>query len=182
MRSTVITLVIALIVIVTQPLNAQDKVQQVSIETEPMAYILGGAGITGSYQHGPWSYSIEAFGELTVPESLHGNQGFRAELTGLELQVERFLKGTEGFYIGPEIGISNLKVTHKPSNSRQNHTGYSIGLRGGYHWNTELGNLYITPVAGLSYSLNPKYFQIQAETFESGPVTPWATVGIGWSF
>lgn len=117
-----------------------------------------------------------------MPESLHGNDGFGTSLKGLELQVERFLSGVKGFYIGPEIGISNLKVTDKQGNVSKNKTGYSVGIRGGYHWITGLGNLYITPVGGVSYSLNPEDIHIQGETFESGAVSPWATIGIGWSF
>lgn len=162
--------------------NAQGTKQELSIETEPMAYILGGAGITGSYQNGRWTYSIEAFGELTIPESLHGNPGFEARLVGIEVQVERFLNGTDGFFLGPEIGISKLEVVYKPSDEEKTHTGYSVGLRGGYHWETGLGNLYVSPVAGLSYSLNAEDMEIQNQTFESGAFTPWATIGVGWSF
>lgn len=88
----------------------------------------------------------------------------------------------EGFYIGPEVGLSNLEVTHKLSGDSKNKIGYSVGLRGGYHWNTGVGNLYITPVGGISYSLNAEDIQIQGETFESGSVTPWATIGMGWRF
>lgn len=160
----------------------QDRVKKLSIETEPISFILGGAGMTGSYQYKSWIYSIEAFGGLTVPESLHGNEGFGTSLKGIELQVERFLTGTEGFYIGPEIGISSLEVTYKQDDISKSKTGYSVGIRGGYHWNTGLGNLYATPVGGLSYSLNAEDIRIQGETFESGAVSPWATVGLGWSF
>lgn len=181
MRKLISTFAIVLITLATQPLNAQDTVQQFSIETEPVAYILGGAGVTGGYQHGSWTYSIEAFGELTVPESLHGNEDFKSSLKGIELQVERFLTGTEGFFLGPEIGVSKLEVTHEPSNSSHTSTGFSVGLRGGYHWNTGLGNLYLSPVCGLSYALESRDIKIQNETFERGSVTPWATLGIGWS-
>lgn len=182
MKTLVTTIAIVLITVATHPMNAQNTVQQFSIETEPVAYILGGAGLTGSYQHGSWTYSLEAFGELTVPESLHGNQGFESSLKGIELQIERFLTGTEGFFLGPEIGLSSLKVTHKQSSNSQTNNSFSIGLRGGYHWNTGLGNLYLSPVAGLSYALNSDDLQIQNERFERGSVTPWATIGIGWSF
>jgi hypothetical protein len=182
MRAFIITIVTVLITLAAKPMNAQDRVRQIGIETEPMAYILGGAGATASYQHSRWTYSIEAFGELTVPESLHGNQGFESSLKGIELQVERFLTGTKGFYLGPEVGISNLEITHKPSKNSQTKTGFSVGLRAGYHWNTGLGNLYLSPVGGLSYALNSEDIQIQNEKFENESVTPWAKVGIGWSF
>lgn len=177
------TLFISLLIALTsEPLNAQEKVQVFSIEAEPVAYILGGAGITGSYQHGPWIYSIEAFGGLTVPESLHGNEGFETSLRGLEPQVERFLNGTDGFFAGPEVGVSRLQVTRKSTGIRETHTNYAVGFRSGYHWNTGLGNLYLSPVLGISYALNSDDIQIGNGTFESGPVTPFATVGIGWSF
>lgn len=184
MRYITTFLLIPVIFLSIQTLNAQPRetTGEFSIETEPMAYILGGAGATASYQAGGWSYSIEAFGGLTIPESLHGNKGFGTSLRGVELQVERFLTGQEGFYIGPEIGVSNLEVTHKPSSSSENKRGYSVGVRVGYQWETGLGDLYLTPVGGMSYSLSSRDIQIEGETFESNPVTPWATIGIGWSF
>lgn len=182
MKSFVIAFGLLTIIFTTQPLHAQERVQKFSIETEPMAYILGGAGITGSYQFGSWTYSIEAYGELTIPESLHGNEGFSIGLKGVILQAERFITGTEGFYIGPEVGISEAKITLKTTNETKTHTGYSVGLRCGYHWNTGLGNLYLSPVVGLGYTLNDKDIEIANETFESKPFMPWGTVGIGWSF
>lgn len=183
MRRAISTFLLALFVFFSMPTaNAQGIKKEFSIETEPMAYILGGVGMTGSYQYGSWTYSIEAFGELTIPELLHGNQGFEARLVGIEVQIERFLNGTDGFFLGPEIGISKLEVVHKSSDEEKAHTGYSVGLRGGYHWETGLENLYVSPVAGVGYSLNAEDIKIQNQTFESGDFTPWATIGIGWSF
>lgn len=184
MRSFIITFALFVVVTLTQPLHAQnqDKVQKFSIETEPVAYILGGAGITSSYQDGPWTYSIEAYGELTVPESQHGNQGFSTALKGVILQAERFITGTDGFYIGPEFGIASAEITLKSTTESRTYIGYSIGLRGGYHRNIGLGNLYLSPVVGIGYSLNGEDIEINNETFESKPFMPWGTVGIGWSF
>lgn len=135
MKSGTVFFLILLMISFLQPINAQNTVQQFNIETERVAYILGGAGITGAYQHGSWTYSIEAFGVLTVPESMHGNEGFDTALKGIELQVERFLTGTDGFFIGPEIGISNLEVTHKSTGNSKTNTGrgarrLSPGTRG----------------------------------------------------
>lgn len=182
MRSLTITLVFALITLSVQSINAQDKFQQFSIETEPVAYILGGAGITGSYQYGLWTYSIEAYGELTVPESQHGNEGFSTALKGIILQAERFITGTDGFYIGPEFGIARAEITLQSASESNTYTGYSVGIRGGYHWDTGLGNLYLSPVVGVGYTLNARDIKIANETFKSGPVMPWGTVGVGWSF
>lgn len=181
MRPLLVTFVIVLITLATLPIIAQDRTQQFRIETEPVAYLLGGAGGTASYQYGSWSYSIEAFGALSIPESLHGNQGFSTALKGVEVQVERFISGTDGFYLGPEFGISTLEVTRTSTVTSKTHTGYSVGLRGGYHWNTGLGNLYLSPVTGVSYALNSEDIQIGSQVFESSPVTPFATMGIGWS-
>ena len=182
MRSLTLTLVFALIALTTQPINAQDKLHQFSIETEPVAYILGGVGITGSYQYGPWTYSIEAYGELAVPESQHGNEGFSAALKGAILQAERFITGTDGLYVGPEFGIARADITLQSTGESTTYTGYSVGLRGGYHWNTGLGNLYLSPVVGLGYTLNARDIEIAGQTFESARFMPWGTVGIGWSF
>lgn len=184
MRSIILTFALVIMLIISAPksLHAQDQVRQFSIETEPVAYLLGGAGITGSYQYGSWTYSIEAYGELKVPESQHGNEGFAAGLKGVILQAERFITGTDGFYIGPEFGIATAEIKLKSTNERKTYTGYSVGLRAGYHWDTGLGNLYLSPVAGLGYTLNNKDIEIDNKTFESDPFMPWATVGIGWSF
>jgi len=182
MRPLVALMVSIAMVSAAQPLHAQGNTWTFSIETEPVAYILGGAGITAGLQHGRWTYSIEAYGGLTVPESLHGNSGLRASLRGIEFQAERFLKGADGFFIGPEFGISRLEVTRKSTGSSKAHTNYSVGLRGGYHWETGLGNLYLSPIAGFSYALNAEDIRIQEELFESASGTPFATVGIGWTF
>ena len=182
MRTLTITLVFVSMAFAIQPLNAQENQKRFSIETEPVAYILGGAGITASYQHGPWTYSIEAYGELTVPESLHRNEGFSTALKGIILQGERFLSGNDGWYIGPEFGIARAEFTLQSTGESKTYTGYSLGLRGGYHWDTGLGNLYLSPVAGIGFSLNARDIEIANSTFESGPLMPWGTVGIGWTF
>lgn len=61
MKSLTITFTLCIIIVLTQSIHAQDKVQKLSIETEPVAYILGGAGITGSYQYGPWALLLPSW-------------------------------------------------------------------------------------------------------------------------
>lgn len=162
--------------------EAQQEVQRFEVEVEPVAYILNGAGVTGAYQRGRWNYSIEVFG-LEIPESLHGDERFGVSTLGAELQAERFFGAPEaGFFAGPEIGVSNLEVTHQASSTRESRMQYSVGLRGGYRWYTGLGDLYLSPVAGLVYTLNSEAIEVEGESFESGSLTPFATVGIGWSF
>lgn len=135
-----------------------------SIETEPVAYILGGAEITESYQYGPWTYSIETYGEFTVPESQpHGNEVFSTALKGIIQQAERFIAGTDGFYIGPEFGIARAEITLLSTSESNTCTGYSVGLRGGYRWDTSLGNVYLSPVVGLGYTLNVRDIEIANE-------------------
>jgi hypothetical protein len=152
------------------------------VEIEPLAYVLGGAGGHVGYQGARWSYTLEVFG-LTVPESLHGNEGFDAAPLGAELHVERsFGSKRGGWYAGPEIGVNRLAVTHEPTGAEQTRIRYGVGLRGGYQWFPGWGDLYLSPVAGLVYTLNSKPIQIQNETFETGPLTPFVTVGLGWSF
>lgn len=182
MRHIILSLFILISCPLVMPAQEERKIRQVSIEVEPIAYILKGAGIHGRYQHGDWRYSLEIFG-LEIPESLHGNDGFDASVLGAELHFERFLSDPpDGFYIGPEIAVSNLKVTHQASQISEEHLQYSAGLRFGYLWYTGLGNLYLSPVGGISFSFNSKDFEISGEEYESGSITPFATVGIGWSF
>lgn len=167
---------------ITQSSYSQNKNHSFSIEIEPVAYLLGGAGATAGYQYGSWTYSVEGFGKLTIPQSLHGNNDFEATLRGIEFQGERFIQGTEGFYAGPEVGISRIEVTNEITGNSERQTNYSVGIRGGYHWQTGLGNLYLTPLAGISFSITSEDIQVDGQTFESGSFTPFATVGLGWRF
>lgn len=117
---------------------------------------INGASIIGAYHRGHWTYSIEVFG-LEVPESLHGNEAFGVSTFRSELQVERFFKEpNDGFFAGPEIGVSKLEVTHQASGLRESHVQYSVGVHGGYRWYTGLGDRYLSPVVGLVYTLNLK--------------------------
>lgn len=162
--------------------QAQPGARHLDVEVEPVAYVLGGAGGHVGYQIGNWNYTVEVFG-LTVPEALHGNDGFEAAPLGAEFHAERsFGASPGGFYAGPEVGVSRLKVTHQASGQSETPTRYSVGVRGGYRWYPGLGGLYLSPVVGLVYTLNAQAVDIEGDTFESGPLTPFATVGIGWSF
>ena len=179
-------LLVTAVVLVALPEGAvaQQAVAQrgPALEVEPVAYALGGAGGTVAYRYGAWSASIEGF-TLTVPESLHGNVGFESSTAGAELQVERFVgRSPDGFYLGSEVGVSRLEITHQESGATEERFGVSVGARFGYQWRTGLGGLYLSPVAGVSYSLASDDVSVRGETFERTPVTPWATVGIGWQF
>lgn len=162
--------------------QAQSQGRHVEVKVEPVAYILGGAGGHVGVQSGSWAYTLEVFG-LDIPESMHGNDGFEASLLGAEVHAERFFgDSASGFYVGPEAGVSRLDVTHRASGKKERHVRYSIGVRGGYRWYPGLGDLFLTPVVGLGYTLNDEPIEIGKETFDSGPLSPWGTVGIGWSF
>jgi hypothetical protein len=164
------------------PAWAQDSPRHVDLEVEPLSYAFGGAGGHVAYQRGDWKYEVEAFG-LEIPESLHGNDGFGASLLGAELHFEHYFgEDPGGFYLGPEVGVVQLDVTHQPSGTSTQKTRYSVGLRGGYQWYTGLGNLYVSPVVGVSYTLNGEPVSLGGDTFESAPLGPWGTVGLGWSF
>ncbi|WP_263789974.1 hypothetical protein [Salinibacter sp.] len=174
----------ALLFLVSAPLSsAQPRADQhLDLEVEPLAYAFGGAGGHVGLQVGAWKYEIEAF-RLEVPASLHGNDGFKASPRGVEIHAERLLgEGSGGFYLGPEVGLVRLDLTHNASGRGEQHTRYSVGVRGGYTWYPGLGNLYLSPVVGVSYTLNGDDVTIGGDTFESAPIGPWGTIGIGWSF
>jgi hypothetical protein len=164
------------------PAYSQDRVRHLDLEVEPLSYAFGGAGGHVAYQRGNWKYEVEAFG-LEIPASLHGNDRFEASLLGAELHFEHYFgEDPGGFYVGPEVGVVQLDVTHQASGTSTQKTRYSVGLRGGYQWYTGLGNLYVSPVVGVSYTLNGDPVRVGGDTFESAPIGPWGTVGLGWSF
>ena len=161
---------------------AQQTVRHVDLEVEPLAYAFGGAGGHVGLRVGDWKYEVEAFG-LEVPASLHGNDSFTASPLGVEFHAEHlFGDGPGGFYAGPEAGLVRLDLTHTASGTTERHTRYSVGVRGGYTWYPGLGDLYLSPVVGVSYTLNGEDVTIGGDTFESAPLGPWGTIGIGWSF
>lgn len=164
------------------PTSAQPDVRHFDLEVEPLAYAFGGAGGHVAFRRGAWKYEVEVFG-LDIPASLHGNEGFEAAPLGAEFHFEHFFgEGEGGFYAGPEVGLVRLEVTHRAGDESERHTRYSVGVRGGYQWYPGLGNLYVSPVIGLSYTLNGETIRIGGEAFETAPLGPWGTVGIGWSF
>lgn len=182
MRTLASVLAIAILLASAGPANAQHQTRHVDLEVEPLAYVFGGAGGHVALQAGAWKYEVEVFG-LEIPESLHGNDGFEASPLGVEFHAERFFgDGRGGFYVGPEVGVVRLDVTHRNSGTTERHPRYSVGVRGGYQWYTGLGNLYVSPVVGVSYTLNGDAVTIAGDTLESAPLGPWGTVGLGWSF
>ena len=157
-------------------------IQQVDLETEPVAYLLRGAGGTVAGQIGEWRLTLEGF-YVRQPQFLHGNEGFEASTWGGELHTGWFFTdGPGGWFVGPEFGITRQDVTHRETETTKHHIEYAVGLRGGYRWYPGLGNLYLNPHGGVSFTLNPRDFDIAGDTFESGRLTPFATLGIGWSF
>lgn len=182
MRTTVVILIAVLLACSTSPVVGQQQASHVDVEPEPVAFLLDGASVTGAYQTGRWRYALEVFG-VEAGESLHGNHGFGASLTGVEVKLERFFAdGSGGFFAGVEAGVSRLDITHDPSGQKEQSVQYSTGVLGGYRWYSGLGNLYLMPLAGVSVSLDPEDVTIRGDTFETRPFTPFATVGIGWSF
>ena len=181
MKTAILTLTMMLLLSVqSEELHAQHR--QIEVEAEPVAYIFDGAGIHGRYLHGSWRYGVEVLG-LTIPDGLHGNEGLEARTRAVELHFEHFFTdGPGGFFAGPEAGISNFELTHSESGATEDRIRFSVGFRGGYRWYPGWCDLYLAPVGGLVYSLNAENIEIQGEVFESGPVTPFVTVGIGWSF
>lgn len=124
----------------------------------------------------------EVFG-LEVPEGLHGNEAFDNDLLGAELHAEHFFGGgPEGFFAGPEVGVSRFEVTHRKTGASERRVQVSTGVRGGYRLYVGLGDLYLSPQGGLVATLNGDDFEIAGDTFETGPITPFVTIGFGWSF
>lgn len=182
MRVLASILTIALLVGLTGPVEAQISPRHFDVEVEPLSYTFGGAGSHLALQRGAWKYEVEVFG-LEIPESLHGNDGFEASPLGIELHLEHFFgDNASGFYVGPEVGLVQLELLHRPSGMTEHRTRYSIGMRGGYQWYTGLGNLYLSPVVGISYTLNGDAVTIAGDTYETSSLGPWGTVGLGWSF
>lgn len=162
--------------------QGEEHDRQISVSVEPLAYVFDGAGIHLAYQPHQWRYTVEAF-TLTVPRSLHGNGAFNSSMTTVELHIERFFtEDRSGFFLGPEVAVGQSRIEHRESGDVEENIQYSVAARGGYRWYPGWSDFYFNPVAGLSVPLNSEDVTTHGETFESGAFTPWATIGLGWSF
>lgn len=163
-------------------LNAQEKDQQLDLSVDPLAFFLNGISLHGGYGQGPWHFDLEAF-SLDVPASIHGNEGLTAGQQGLELKTDYyFQQSIEGPFVSAGGGVSELTVINDETDHSKGQLEYSLGFRAGYRWNTGLGKLYLTPLTGLEYTFNNQDVTVDGNTFENGPLQPYATVNIGWYF
>lgn len=156
--------------------------RQIELEVEPVAYLLGGAGGHLRFLNDNLRFSLEVFG-LNIPQTLHGHDAFDVSVIGAEIHFEYFLENDRGgWFLGPEIGMSKMEVTHRQTDETHKEPGLSAGVRGGYRWYPDWGNFYFAPVAGLVYSFSNDSITLSGDTFESGPFTPFVTIGLGYSF
>lgn len=152
------------------------------VDIDPIAFALNGFSFHGGYTTGAYRFDLGVFG-LDIPEWLHGNEDFDTSFKGAGWKVDRFFKGyADGFFAGIDGGIQRLNVTHKATDADKDRLQYMLGIRGGYRWNTGLGNLFITPWLGLGYLLNAEDIEIDGDVFEASPFTPFPTIHVGWRF
>ncbi|MEX0685497.1 MAG: hypothetical protein WD267_11105 [Balneolales bacterium] len=167
MEINIVYIFIILFLILVTEIKAQSSTSRAfDVEIDPIAYIANGFSVHGGYLTGAWRYDVGIFG-LELPEWVHGNEEFTASFIGAGWKIDRFLKGIpDGLFVGAEGGLIRLDVTHKPSELERDRIQYSLGVRGGYRWNTGLGNLYVTPWLGLGFTLNAEDITINGDTFD----------------
>lgn len=152
------------------------------VDIDPIAFALNGFSFHGGYTTGAYRFDLGVFG-LDIPEWIHGDEAFETSFVGAGWKVDRFFKGyADGFFAGIDGGVQQLNVTHKAADTDKDRFQYMLGIRGGYRWNTGLGNLFITPWLGLGYVLNAEDIEIDGDVFEASPFTPFPTIHVGWKF
>ena len=162
--------------------HAQSQEKRFDIGVEPVAYLMDGASLHAGYHLGSWRISAEWF-QLQPPESIHGNTGFTASQNAVELKVNRYFRpDAAGFFVSAETGLNRQQVTHRATGESRDRLLYVAGARTGYRWNTGLGNLYVTPLAGLVFKPAADDIELAGETFESKSLQPYGTVNFGWTF
>ncbi|HMQ08866.1 MAG TPA: hypothetical protein PKC30_16315 [Saprospiraceae bacterium] len=166
----------------TQLFAQSEQKKGFDIEVDPIAFVLNGFSFHGGYLTGAWRFDLGVFG-LNIPGWAHGNDAFEARAIGAGWKADRFFRRKpDGFFVGIEGNISKTTITHKSLEENLDRVEYSLGIRGGYRWNTGLGNLYVTPWLGLGYILNAKDVQLNGDIYKSSFFQPFPTVHIGWKF
>lgn len=152
------------------------------IEIDPIAYTMNGFSVHGGYHIDRWRIDLGVFG-LEHPDWLHGNDDFTSSFIGAGWKLDRYFNDyADGWFAGLEGGVMQLEVTHRDIDTEHNRLHYSVGVRGGYRWNTGLGKLYIVPWLGLGVTLNAEDITVNGDVYENSVFQPFPTVHLGWIF
>lgn len=179
-------LIIGLLLLSIPSANAQSN--NLEIELDPLAYILGGFSghIAYAFKNQRIQFGVAG---LALPESFQSNEGITERFVALPSLKWDYFFGKEdashGFFAGPTIDY--LFMTYKSVTDEVKGSNLNLGIRGGYKFdlfkkNKILSGLYLTPWLGLSYNVLSNDIELDNKIYLTNRLTVFPTFHLGWAF
>jgi hypothetical protein len=151
------------------------------VELDPTAYVLDGYSLHLGVAWRRLRVDLGAFA-LTVPELVHGQDGFTASFDGFGAKLQLFLRpGQTGAFAGVDAGVVELLVrrdgTDLASRGRQATAGVHVGWR-----QPIVGGMYATAWIGVGRVLGARTVELGGARFEQSPWTVFPAIHLGYRF
>ena len=178
---------------ITEKLNADETENNLlhhnkfQLETDPLAWAIGGGSIHGAYNLGQHRFQI-GLAFLALPEGLQDNKEVSEEFKSISLKYDYFLNNItdNGWFVGSTIDLLEWSYEDEFNEIIETES-LNIGIRIGYKYvpfdkNSSFNGLYLTPWIGLSNMFNNDDLEFKSGTYERNPIKVFPTVHIGWEF
>jgi len=157
------------------------------IETDPIAWAMGGGSIHGAYNFSRHRFQI-GLAFLTLPEGLQENDGITENFKSVSIKYDYFFNNREdnGWFTGSTIDLLFWEYEDE-YNQKIKTESVNLGIRAGYKYvpfdsNSSLGGLYMTPWIGVSFMMNNDDLEFESGIYERSPIKVFPTIHIGWEF
>lgn len=160
---------------------------KISVEVDPVAYVLKGYSLHGVYQTCKLSFD---FGNWNVeePEWFSGNKGFNERTNGFGVMASYHFDGIKGWFAGIGTDYSFLHVIYNQTGTSS--TGHSIGIGPhiGYRFflqKDKEGNpkgFYIKPWLSVGYSFQNDRVRFDNVDYKQQRISYFPAVHFGYSF
>jgi hypothetical protein len=153
----------------------------VEVEADPIAYGLNGFSLHLAKVLGSARLNVGTFG-ADIPGAFHGNSGWDASMRGGGLKLDYLGSDVDGFFVGVDGGYMRMTYTLRSAGESVKGDNVAVGVRSGYRLPVGRSGLYVAPWVGVSYTFGDDVVTIAGEEFETGKVTIFPTVHVGWRF
>lgn len=166
---------------------AQDDVERGSsahfhadVEIDPFAYALGGYSVHAGVGHRGFRLSLGAFA-LDLPSFLEPDEAFETAFNGFGIKIQYFpFSDQAGPFVGLDTNVAYQLIQSEASDAAARRRGVASGAALG--WRFLIEEFYFTPWLGVGYDFLAEDVELDGGTYEAQPVTPFATVHLGYRF
>ena len=176
------------------PIFSRDYSSRLSVELDPITFMLGGHSIHLRYQPmfserlliGAGTYALDLPQSIINLNDHNRNQGWKARIRSAYALYGEFYPGkaNHGWFAGEQLGFQAFKVTNESEVTGTASFNTFIAMTyAGYSWHPYKGSFYIKPWVGLGLTgkvdgLNT----VGAMTYDVGPWFPFFTFHAGYTF